>query len=996
VSRQEASSGNAGPADNQGQGTAPPQAGGGNNNNTSLSSITPLSSMDEARAAAIALGPIELEQDSSARPLKEALIDAQARFQEKAQLREALEAEAQEVAQLAVEAGEKKEKTQEQVMELVQIIEESTRLQQQHAETVARLQERLLEAEDPGLQAQLHEEMNKNEELMEEMSEQVTTVRLQLEELYAKAVVAETSTIKADSIAAAAMKAAETAVMEEMQAAAVVKETHQALEKALSQLSTLSSAEQKAQAVAAMKEGMTPQQADQLALAMSSKESKGTKEAKATKEADPIKSKAEAEAAAAKKRGEQMAMAAKVGFVAVLAACAWWALQNTTPGLQLVGWGQEMYHVAAEKLGHIHIHEGEKGVIEAIWLLFSSIICVPLVVKLVPGGNPVLGYLLGGAIVGPHALGLIQDVQSVKHLAELGVVFLLFNIGLELSLDRLQSMAKYVFGLGSAQVALTLLGIAGAAVCITTLSGPSAIILGGSLALSSTAVAIQVLEDRGEMGSRHGRVTFSVLLLQDLAVVVLLMLIPLLAPSPDGSQSGGLAKIAQALGVAAIKACVCIVGIITCGRALLQPIYKQMSSFANAEIFAATTLLVVLGTSVLTSLAGLSLALGAFLAGLLIAETEFALQVESDIAPYKGLLLGLFFMSVGMEISAQLFLQKWKEVIAAIVVLIVGKVAVMAGAGPLFGVPRLASIRSGLLLAPGGEFAFVAFGEAVQRGVLPAALTNQLYLVVALSMALTPYLAALGAKMGATLERQDVKAMQPHEEETKELHDHVIIAGYGRAGQLIGQLLSENLIPFVALDVSNERVAAGKAQDLPIYFGDAGSPAVLHKVAAERAACAVIALDSPGSNYRAVWAMTKHFPHVKTYVRAHDVNHALNLEKAGATAVVPEILEPSLQLAAAVLTRLDWNGDEVMSLINDFRRKHLAELQALTAISGTSLGLGFVREDQAEKEKKDRMEKGKKKEEMKQKEKEKEKKKKEEEKEQGGEVVPVDWAAISS
>ncbi|KAF5830173.1 Sodium/hydrogen exchanger family-domain-containing protein [Dunaliella salina] len=423
VSRHEASSGNAAGSANDGssgQGTAPTaQAGSGNNSGPS--SINPLSSMDEARAAAYALGPIELEQDSSARPLKEALIDAQARFQEKAQLREALEAEAQEVAQ------------------------------QQHADTVARLQEKLLQAQDPGIQA----------------------------------VVAETSTIKADSIAAAAMKAAETAVMEEMQAAAVVKETHQALEKALSQLSTLSSAEQKAQAVAAMKEGMTPQQADQLALAMSSKESKGAKEAKASKEADPAKSKAEAEAAAARKREEQMAVAAKVGFVAVLAACAWWALQNTTPGLQLLGWGQDMYHVAAEK--------------------FSSIICVPLVVKLVPGGNPVLGYLLGGAIVGPHALGLIQDVQSVKHLAELGVVFLLFNIGLELSLDRLQSMAKYVFGLGSAQVALTLLGIAGAAVTLTNLSGPSAIILGGSLALSSTAVAIQVLEDRGEMGSRHGR-----------------------------------------------------------------------------------------------------------------------------------------------------------------------------------------------------------------------------------------------------------------------------------------------------------------------------------------------------------------------------------------------------------------------------------------------------------------------------------------------------------
>ncbi|GFH19517.1 RCK N-terminal domain-containing protein, partial [Haematococcus lacustris] len=189
-----------------------------------------------------------------------------------------------------------------------------------------------------------------------------------------------------------------------------------------------------------------------------------------------------------------------------------------------------------EKVGHIHVHEGEKGVVEAIWLLCSSIICVPLVVKLIPGGSAVLGYLLGGAIVGPHALGLIQDVQSVKHLAELGVVFLLFNIGLELSIDRLQSMAKYVFGMGSAQVVLSLVAVAAFATQLAALSTSSAIILGGALAMSSTAVAIQVLEDRKEMGSRHGRATFSVLLFQDLAVVVLLMLIPLLAPSPDGSS----------------------------------------------------------------------------------------------------------------------------------------------------------------------------------------------------------------------------------------------------------------------------------------------------------------------------------------------------------------------------------------------------------------------------------------------------------------------------
>jgi len=544
--------------------------------------------------------------------------------------------------------------------------------------------------------------------------------------------------------------------------------------------------------------------------------------------------------------------------------------------------------------------------------------------------------------VGPHALNIIADVHQVQHLAELGVVFLLFNIGLELSLERLQSMAKQVFGMGSAQVVLSLLGVAAAAMALAGLPGTSAIILGGALAMSTTAVAIQVLEDRGEMGSRHGRATFSVLLFQDLAVVVLLMLIPLLAPDPSGKPAGA-AKIAQALGLAGVKAVFCIVSIIAGGRLILRPLYKRIAGLANAEIFAATTLLVVLGTSLTTQLAGLSLALGAFLAGLLLAETEYALQVESDIAPYKGLLMGLFFMTVGMQISVGLFCAQWKTILVSIVVLIAGKLAVMMAAGQAFGLSRLASLRSGLLLASGGEFAFVAFGEAVAKGVLPADLTGQLYMVVALSMALVPYLAMLGAKVGALMEQSsrsasDPAALQPDQGEVKDLKNHVIIAGYGRVGQLIAQMLSEQLIPFVALDVKADRVAQGRSGDLPVYFGDAGSPAVLHSVGAERAACAVITLDSPGANYRTVWAMHKHFPNVKTYVRAHDVNHGINLERAGAAVVVPETLEPSLQLAASVLGALNIPPEEVTGMVDQFRKKHLSELRALTKEMGTSLG----------------------------------------------------------
>eukprot|EP00879_Flechtneria_rotunda_P010681 GHRR01011162.1.p1 GENE.GHRR01011162.1~~GHRR01011162.1.p1 ORF type:complete len:323 (+),score=140.55 GHRR01011162.1:415-1383(+) len=291
-----------------------------------------------------------------------------------------------------------------------------------------------------------------------------------------------------------------------------------------------------------------------------------------------------------------------------------------------------------------------------------------------------------------------------------------------------------------------------------------------------------------------------------------------------------------------------------------------------------------------------------------------------------------------MQISVGLFIIKWKMILSAIVVLIAGKLAVMLAAGQMFGLSRLASLRSGMLLATGGEFAFVAFGEAVGKGVLPAALTSELYMVVALSMALVPYLAALGGKLGVLFERSDMKALQPQDSEVKELRNHVIIAGYGRVGQIIAQMLSELLIPFVALDVRSDRVSTGRAGDLPVYFGDAGSPAVLHSVGAERAACAVITLDTPGANYRSVWAMQKHFPHVKTYVRAHDINHGINLEKAGATVVVPETLEPSMQLAATVLLQFKLPPEEINTHLNNFRKKHLSELQALADLSGTTLG----------------------------------------------------------
>ncbi|KAK9901467.1 hypothetical protein M0R45_002098 [Rubus argutus] len=604
-----------------------------------------------------------------------------------------------------------------------------------------------------------------------------------------------------------------------------------------------------------------------------------------------------------------------------------------------------------DMLPHQEVNEEEASLFDMLWLLLASVIFVPVFQK-IPGGSPVLGYLAAGILIGPYGLSIIRHVHGTKAIAEFGVVFLLFNIGLELSVERLSSMKKYVFGLGSAQVLVTAVVVGLVAHYACGLPGPAAIVIGNGLALSSTAVVLQVLQERGESTSRHGRAIpfrfyfsrFSEiptyikpfgfdryyflkqrirLLNTDLAVVVLLILIPLI--SPNSSKGGiGFQAIAEALGLAAVKAAVAITAIIAGGRLLLRPIYRQIAENQNAEIFSANTLLVILGTSLLTARAGLSMALGAFLAGLLLAETEFSLQVESDIAPYRGLLLGLFFMTVGMSIDPKLLLSNFPIIVGSLGLLLGGKSLLVALIGKLSGISIISAIRVGLLLAPGGEFAFVAFGEAVNQGIMSPQLSSLLFLVVGISMALTPWLAAGG----------QVRQM---------IYKIIIICGFGRVGQIIAQLLSERLIPFVALDVRSDRVTVGRSLDLPVYFGDAGSREVLHKIGAHRACAAAITLDSPGANYRTVWALSKYFPNVKTFVRAHDVDHGLNLEKAGATAVVPETLEPSLQLAAAVLAQAKLPMSEIAATINEYRSRHLAELAELCETSGSSLGYGFSR-----------------------------------------------------
>ena len=585
---------------------------------------------------------------------------------------------------------------------------------------------------------------------------------------------------------------------------------------------------------------------------------------------------------------------------------------------------------------HAYEEAHEAGLLDALVLLFTSIFAVTLISKM-PGGSPVLGFLIGGAAVGPYMLGLIGHVEQAKVLAEFGVVFLLFNIGLELSLERLTAMAKFIFGMGSVQMVLTTVCIAAAAVACG-LTVPQAVVVGMGLAFSSTAVALQVLQDRGESGARHGRATFSVLLFQDLTVVLVFMLVPLLA----GPDSGSISAIGGSLVKAIFKTVVAIGAIMVAGRAVLRPVYNRIAKLKNAEVLTATTLFTALGTSLLTQSLGLSMALGAFLAGLLLAETEFHLQVESDIAPFRGLLLGLFFMTVGMQIDPGTLFANFPAIIGIAVGLLAIKMGVMAFCGPLFGLPMLAALRAGVYIAPGGEFAFVTYGIAAAAGLLPMAIVNQINLAVVLTMAATPLFATLGSEFKRFFkEENSVASLQAKEGDANDLNGHVIIAGYGRVGNMIGELLSEQLIPFVGLDVSADIVGKARANDVPVYFGDAGSNAVLHAVGAEKASCAVVTLDTPGANFRTVWALKKYYPHIKVYARASDIQQGLELEKAGAKAVVPETLEPSLQLGAAILSEMDMSNDDISVAVDNFRRSHMGELQILASSSGSALGYGL-------------------------------------------------------
>ncbi len=529
--------------------------------------------------------------------------------------------------------------------------------------------------------------------------------------------------------------------------------------------------------------------------------------------------------------------------------------------------------------------------------------------------SPVLGYLAAGAFIGPYGLQLIADVKTTAGIAEFGIIFLMFIIGLELSLDRLRSMRKHVFGFGGGQMLIT------AGLCAAFFIGfggdhATAIVIGGGLALSSTAIVLQVIQEQGEKSSQVGRLSLAILILQDLAVIPLLVFVAMW-----GAEATDLSS---ALTETGIKALLCFAVIILAGKLLLRPMLRFIASLDNTELFTATALLVVIGVAWLTSSFGLSPALGAFMAGLLIAETEFKPQVESDIMPYKGLLLGLFFMTVGMSLNLDMLGEQFLNIIGLTIALMATKALIIMALCRIFGFTLSTAIHLGLLLSQGGEFAFALFTLAATNGMLSAEIAQVLLVVVTMSMALTPLAAELGQRAAIALERMAISRPQAMINETVDLSYHVIISGFGRVGHTVARLLEEEKIPYVAVDMDSFQVARERKNGVPVYYGDTTRMHVLSALGVARARALIITHNDTRVALQTINNLRETHPDLPIIARARNIEQVQKLEKAGANLAVAEMFETSLQLGGALLKSLGISEMEISRIIELFRAEDYA------------------------------------------------------------------------
>ena len=574
----------------------------------------------------------------------------------------------------------------------------------------------------------------------------------------------------------------------------------------------------------------------------------------------------------------------------------------------------------------------------------AAVIVVPIFRKL--GLGAVLGYLAAGALIGPFGLKLIKDVELIMHFSEFGVVLLLFIIGLELQPARLWTMRSTVFGLGGAQVLISALIFGLIAVTAGDIGVPAAAVIGLGLALSSTAFVLQTLAERGELRDRHGRVAFAILLFQDMAAIPVLALVPLLgAGHAMNGETPVLVTLLKVVGVVA--------AVIIGGNLLLRPVLRAVAAARTPELFTATALLIVSVTSLLMDSVGISMALGAFLAGMLLANSEYRHQLEADIEPFKGLLLGLFFIAVGMGLNLGLLRQAPAAIALLVVSLMVIKGIVVYALGRIWGLNAQSAKSLGLAIPQGGEFAFVIFTAAVTAGVLSKELEDLLVVVVSVSMAATPAVSIANDWLtrGFVPPQEAPYHVAPTEEAA------VIIAGFGRFGQITGRILAARHIPFTALDISAAQVDFVKKFGADIFYGDASRIDLLRAAKADKAKVLVLAIDDMEASLRTAETVAKNFPHIKIYARARNRQHAYRLMDLGVTTLRRETFLSSLDLSREVLMGLGMKAGDAEKTIQTFRahdEKRLFEhythydddekLQSLVKASAKELEEMFARD----------------------------------------------------
>lgn len=556
---------------------------------------------------------------------------------------------------------------------------------------------------------------------------------------------------------------------------------------------------------------------------------------------------------------------------------------------------------------------------DTLLLLLATALITPLCKMM--GTSPILGFLASGMLLGPNGFALIKDIHTTEILAELGIVFFLFEMGIELSIERLLSMKRDVFGLGLSQFLCSALAIAGVG-GVLGLPANALVVLGGGLALSSSAFVLQLLKDKSQLASRFGKASFGVLLFQDLAVVPLLVVTPILA--------GGGSGLAAALGSAVLKAGIALGSIAVAGRYVVNPLFKKVAGAQSQEAFLGVILLTVLSMSFMTEGLGLSNTLGAFLAGVLLSETKYRYQVEADIAPFRGILLGLFFVTVGFEIDLALIGSKFPAVAAIVLGIMTIKTVVLTMLSYAFGLSPSVSQQTGLILSQGGEFAFVAFGLARSLGILDQPTTKLLLTSVSLTMALTPAVATLGDKISKKMEENSdfthYLGQDRDATEIKESDDFAVVVGYGAVGKVVCDLLDRKLVKYVGIEVDPKKAIQARNAGLPVFFGDIGRKEVADAFNVGKAKAVVVCISDRDQANRAVIALRRFYPDVKIFSRARNRDHADRLQKTlNVAAMVPILPEDNLLLTlpfgGAVLKALGGSPEEVNAILESKRKE---------------------------------------------------------------------------